>query len=367
MLIDSPSSLLKEQPISSRVAPPEKERDFIKKLYDDMPQMLQVLSKGAPLSTLLSRFKNKVQNQLPQAYCLFVMCDKDCLHWRLEYNDSINEQLLNSNNQLSTVPQDLIAFAAAPSRSKEQNIDIENTKGWEPWQAFSNQHAFTNVSMVSVSDGRGSIYLMLVFQKSNALLEDDLMTQTLEAYASWVSAALEREKADFLLLEDSHRDPETGLLRRYSFENSFGIVLKDSRRHFKRAALLSLRLLSNAEIDTSELKVLADVMRESVRENDLIAHYGERELVIGIRIQQLEDAEVVVTKLLESIQKPEYIDNRLMRSGLSIGVAFYPEHSSLDALYQAAFSAANSLKNTPGYRLEYHDSFYSSSSECYPS
>lgn len=364
--MDSSNSSLKEQQVlSSRVASLEKERDFIKKLYSDMPQTLQVLSKGAPLSTLLSRFKNKLQDQLSQAYCLFIMCDKDCLQWRLEYNDSINDELLNSNNQLTSIPQDLITFAATPSRSKQQNINIESTTGWEAWRPFLNAHSFTNVSMVSVSDGRGSIYLMLVLQKSSSLLDDGLMALALDAYSSWINAALEREKADFLLLEDSHRDPKTGLLRRYSFENSFGIVLKDSRRHFQRAALFSLHLLSNAKINMSELKVLADVMRDAVRDNDLIAHYGERELVMGIRIQQLEDAEVVATKLLESIQKPEYANNRLIRAGLSIGIAFYPEHSSLDHLYQAAFSAANSLKDVSGYRLEFHDVFYGSSSECY--
>lgn len=362
MLIDPSNAPLKEQQVLSSS---EKERDFIKKLYDDMPQMLQVLSKGAPLSTLLNRFKNKLQDQLPQAYCLFVMCDKDCSQWRLEYNDSMNEELLNSNRQLTSVPQNLITFAATPSRSKQQNINIENIIGWEPWQSFVHAHSFTNLSMVSVSDGRGSIYLMLVFQKSTSLLEDDLMTLALDTYASWISAAFEREKADLLLLENSHRDSKTDLLRRYSFENSFGIVLKDSRRNFQRAALLSLRLLSNSKIDIAELKVLADVMRDAMRDNDLIAHYDERELVMGIRIQQLEDAEVVAIKLLESIQKPEYANNRLMSAGLSIGIAFYPEHSSLDSLYQAAFAAANSLKDVSGYRIEYHDAFYSSSSECY--
>lgn len=362
MLIDTSNSSLKEQQILSS---PEKERDFIKKLYADMPKILQVLSKGAPLSALLSRFKNKLQDQLPQAYCLFIMCEKDCSQWRLVYNDSINEALLNSNRQLASVPQNLITFAAMPSRSKQQNINIENIMGWEPWQTFFHDHAFTNISMVSVSDGRGSIYLMLVFQKSTSLLEDNLMTLALDTYTSWVSAAFERENADFLLLENNHRDSKTDLLRRYSFENSFGIVLKDSRRHFQRAALLSLRLLSNTKIDITELKELADVIRNAMRDNDLIAHYDERELIMGIRVQQLEDAEVVAIKLLESIQKPEYANNRLMRAGISIGIAFYPEHSSLDSLYEAAFSAANSLKGVSGYRLEYHDAFYGSSSECY--
>jgi len=366
MSIDTTSSSLKEQQIlRSRVATLEKEKEFIKKLYADIPTMLLAVTKGAPLSALLNRFKDKLQAQLPNTYCLFLVCDKDCTQWRLQYIDDINDELLNSNGQLVTLPQALVTFAATSSCLKRHDADIQNSTGWDLWRTFLDTHSFSDVSMVSVPDGRGFIYLMLSFQKKETSLDESLMSFALDHYMAWVDAAFEREKADYLLLEDSHRDPETGLLRRYSFENSFNIVLKDSRRHFQRAALLSLRLLSNEKIESVELKVLADVMQDAVRDNDLMARYDERELVMGIRIRHLEDAEVVATKLLESIQKPEYATNRLIRSGLSIGISFYPEHSSLDSLHHAAFSAANSLKNVSGYRLEFHDAFYDSSSECY--
>ncbi|WP_249411679.1 diguanylate cyclase [Marinomonas sp. A3A] len=366
MPIDSSNSLLKEQQIlRSRVAYLEKERDFIKSLYSDMPQMLQAISKGSLLSSSLSRFRNKIQSQLPNAYCLFIVCDKECLQWRLQYTDSINEYLLNSNSQLSIVPQALITFAASPSCPKRHDIDIQSASSWKHWLPFLNDHAFSDVSMVSVSDGNGSIYLMLAFQREETRLEGELMALALDSYASWMSAVFEREKADHLLLEDSHRDPSTGLLRRYSFENSFGIVLKDSRRHFLRAALFSLRLLSSSKVNDADLRLLAEVMSDTVRDNDLIAHYDERELVMGIRIQHLEDAEVVAAKLLKSLNSPKFSDNRLMRDGLSIGIAFYPEHSSLEALYQAASFAADSLKNISGYRLEFHGECYESSADFY--
>ncbi|NLQ17366.1 diguanylate cyclase [Marinomonas sp. M1K-6] len=330
-----------------------------------MPSMLQVMSKGAPLSTLLSRFKNKMQTQLPHSYCLFIVGDKHCLQWRLQYTDSINESLLGANGKLVAVPHALITFAASPSSPKRHDINIQHASSWSLWSSFFDLHQFTDASMVSVSDGQDSIYLMLVLQKKNTVLEGDLMALALDSYAAWLKAAFEREKADFLLLEDSHRDPITGLLRRYSFDNSFGIVLKDSRRHFQRAALFSLRLLSTAKVCNTELKVLADVVRDTVRENDLIAHYNDRELVMGIRIQHLEDADIVAEKLLKTLHSEQFSDNTLIRAGLSIGISFYPEHSTLDSLYQAALFAAETLKNRPGYRIEFHGECYQSSANLY--
>ncbi|MCV2401779.1 GGDEF domain-containing protein [Marinomonas sp. C2222] len=366
MTTNTQSALLKEdQGVQKRLNYLEKERSFLKSLYSDLPETMQLLAKGAPLGSMLGRFKTKIEDQLASTYCLFLVCDKDCLQWRLQYPDSINEKLLNGIGQLTEIPQSLVTFAASPSCPKRMDSDIQQSTGWSIWQTFLEHNGFIHVSMVSVSDEKGSIYLMLSFQKENSKLESELMDVTLDMYLSLVSAAFERERANFLLLEDSHKSPDTGLLRRYSFENSFGIILKDSRRHFQRAALMSIRLLDEQKINSAELKALADVMRESVRDNDLIAHYDERELVMGIRIQHLVDAEVVANKLLDSLQKDEFSNNRLIRSGIAIGIAFYPEHSSLDALHQAAAHAASSLKKTTGYHIEFHGKFHKSSSDLY--
>ncbi|BFM50535.1 hypothetical protein THO17_26980 [Marinomonas sp. THO17] len=351
--------------LRSRVSFLEKERDFIKSLYVDMAQIVQVISKGAPLSSLLTLFREKIKSQLAQSYCLFLECDKDCLQWRLQYSDLISESLLNDKGLLTNVPQSLIAFAAAPSAQKRHESEIQDAANWLTWKDFLLTNNFSDVSMVSNSDEHGTVYIMLAFQKRHQLLESELMEVALDTYHSWLDALFLREKADHQLLEDNHREPLTGLLRRFSFENSFGIVLKDSRRHFQRAALFSIQLLSKNSIAEAELKVFAELLCDTVRENDLVAHYDERELVMGIRIQNLSDAEVVANKLLESIQHESYANNQLIRAGVSIGIAFYPEHSSLDALYQAAHFAANSLKNTSGYQIEFHGALYDSSSEFY--
>ncbi|MBJ7539434.1 diguanylate cyclase domain-containing protein [Marinomonas transparens] len=366
MSLDSPLSLHEEpQALRSRVADLEKELDFIKRMYSDVTQALQPLAKGASLSVLMSDFKNKVQSQLKHTYCLFLICDKDCLDWRLQSTDYISESLLD-NNQLLAVPPALVTFAASPSCPKRHDTNIQVSKDWGIWKTFFETHSFSDVSMVSVSDGQDAIYLMLALQRQDTLLGESLMDMGLDSYASLMKAAFEREKADYMLLEDSHRDPQTGLLRRYSFENSFGMVLKDSRRHFQRVALLSLKLLSSSpKIDVSELKALADIMQSTVRDNDLIAHYEERELVMGIRIQNLEDAEVVADKLLKSLQSASFDKNRLVQSGIAIGVAFYPEHSTLGDLHKAALSAAESLQGIQGYSLEFHGGLYGSSSEFY--
>jgi len=125
---------------SNRLSP-EKERDFIKSLYVDMPETIQMIAKGAPLNTLLSRFKSKLQSQFSSAYCLFIVCDKDCLQWSLPYSDSINDELLASNGQFVDVPQDVVRFAATQSNPKHHDNDVQNSPGWSLWKSFlKHQH-----------------------------------------------------------------------------------------------------------------------------------------------------------------------------------------------------------------------------------
>lgn len=361
----SDTLLIKQQALLSRIASLEKERNFMRSLYGDMPDMLQNLAKGALLSSLLNRFKHKFQNQLPDAYCLFMVCDKDCLQWRLQYTDTKNAALLNSQSQLATVPQALITFAATPSRPKRHDMGIQNTPDWQHWLPFFQENAFSDVSMASISDDQSSIYLLLVFQREETQLENSVMSLALDSYIAWLNAIFIREKADQILLEDSHRDPSTGLLRRKSFENSFGIILKDSRRNFLRAALLSFNVVFASTQKAAELKELAEAIRDIMRDNDLIAYFDEREFVVGIRIHHLEDAEIVAVKVLTSLKSSKFSGNRLIQAGLSIGIAYYPEHSSLESLYQAAGLAADSLQGASGYRIEFHGAYYKSSSEFY--
>ncbi|MEO9653972.1 diguanylate cyclase domain-containing protein [Marinomonas sp.] len=352
--------------LRTRATLAEKERDFIRSLFDYSSQMLEPIAKGVALTGMMVDIHAKIRASMKFAYCLFLECDKDCLEWQVKSMDDVSKKLANHQGDLTSIPQSLLTFAASPSCPIRHEDSLRDAKHWQIWREFYEENGFTSLSMVSTPSSDGKIQLTLVFQNAQNAINTSLMELALQTYAGWIQAALTRDKADRLLLEDSHRNAVTGFLNRYSFENSFELMLKDCRRHFQRVALLSVKILSTSKLDPDELRAFAEVVTETVRDNDLVAHFEERELVIGIRIQNMEDAEVVGTKLLKTLQKPEYKTNRLVQDGIALGVAFYPECSSVEELYKSALYAANSLKSSNGFRIEFHGELYATTSELYP-
>lgn len=352
--------------LRTRATLAEKERDFLKSLFEYSSQMLEPIAKGVPLTGLMVDIQAKVRASMKHAYCLFLECDKDCLEWQVKVIDEVSKKLASHQGDLTSIPQSLLTFAASPSCPIRHETNLVEARNWLLWQDFFAENGFSSLSMVSTPSSEGKIQLILVFQRQQSVIDAAMVEVALQTFAGWIQAAYIRDKADRLLLEDSHRNAVTGFLNRYSFESSFELMLKDCRRHFQRVALLSIKILSTAKLDPVELRAFADVVTETVRDNDLVAHFEERELVIGIRIQNMEDAEVVGTKLLKSLQQPEYKSNRLVQDGIALGVSFYPECSSVEELYKSALYAANSLKSSSGLRIEFHGELYATTSELYP-
>lgn len=344
----------------------EKERDVLKCLSAENTHRLHSMASGKSVAFFWNAIQQSCKKILPDSYGLLLIKPHGSQRWALAGHDEKNASLLNTEGKLNALPRALITFADSPSCPKRREENIQASSDWNIWKGFLEENNFSNVVMLNVSTKQHDDYLMVFFQVNSPDYDDSVIDLLFDDSINWLKAACLREHSDRLLFEDGHRDPNTSLLRRYSFENNFAMVLKDSRRHFQRVALISLKLRKHPERDNqNELKELAETIQGTVRDNDLVAYYGEGDFVTGIRIRHMKDAEVVVNKLLTVLRSSKFESNKLVSEGVSIGVSFYPEHSSLEDLHRAADFAANSVSSTFGYRVEFHGSVYLSSSEFY--
>jgi len=105
------------------------------------------------------------------------------------------------------------------------------------------------------------------------------------------------------------------------------------------------------------------MLRTTVRDNDLVARFDHYDFVLGVRIRNLEDAEIVAKKILSALN---LLSDELSESvALALGISFYPEHSQYDTLLAAAKCAQKDNNQTSGYRIEYHGRFCHTSSDLY--
>lgn len=88
----------------------------------------------------------------------------------------------------------------------------------------------------------------------------------------------------------------------------------------------------------------------SVREQDLVARHGGDEFVVLLsNIENPSIAHAVAARVIEAISAPFSIEGHRIRLGVSIGVAYYPEHgSSVAELVKRADVAMYSAKNAGG-------------------
>lgn len=154
----------------------------------------------------------------------------------------------------------------------------------------------------------------------------------------------------------AHYDSLTGLPNRALATDRLEHAISRSRRERHRLALLFIDLDDFKRINDTlghragdeVLKVVADRMRNQVRNMDTVARFaGDEFMVVLERIDEIENAAAVARKLIAALSRPMLIEGRSISIGASIGIGIYPsDGQDQDALIQAADTAMYAAKNT---------------------
>jgi diguanylate cyclase len=103
--------------------------------------------------------------------------------------------------------------------------------------------------------------------------------------------------------------------------------------------------LPTAERDLLLQKV-AIRLKETLRSTDFLARIGGDEFVLMLRNTEGNSLVEVCNRLLTDIRRPFYVSGHELRVGVSIGIAFYPDHASdLEDLLKRADSAMYEAKS----------------------
>ncbi len=145
----------------------------------------------------------------------------------------------------------------------------------------------------------------------------------------------ERKRAEQRVRHLAHHDPLTGLPNRALLLDRLHQALLQARRERGRIAVLMLDLDHFKAVNDSSghsvgdrlLCAVAERLRGTVRESDTLARYGGDEFtLVQTRLEQPRGAEVLAQKIVEAIAEPFLIDDQVVRTTTSVGVAIHPEH-----------------------------------------
>ena len=128
-------------------------------------------------------------------------------------------------------------------------------------------------------------------------------------------------------------DPLTGLYNRSAFEAAASLAMQDAHERNVIVAILFVDLdrfkvvndTYGHEVGDVLLKRVANILREHVREHDLVGRLGGDEFTIVLRgLRERESAESIARKLLELLNAPHEVAGRHIDIGASIGIAIFP-------------------------------------------
>lgn len=156
-------------------------------------------------------------------------------------------------------------------------------------------------------------------------------------------------------------DPLTGLPNRNLFQDRLALALAHARRHQTQVAVLFLDLDNfktindtlGHDIGDRLLVQVSGRLGEIIREVDTVARLGGDEFTVILNEADLESAERVAQRIVETLREPVRVDERLLFVSASVGLAFYPDDGDdAMALTKAADTAMYRAKDNGRDRFE---------------
>ncbi len=176
-----------------------------------------------------------------------------------------------------------------------------------------------------------------------------------------------RKQAEATVTFQAYHDLLTGLPNRALFNDRVRQAISQARRHGQALAVMFL--------DMDRFKVVNDTLghlvgdgllqgmtqrlRDSLREGDTLARIGGDEFMLLLpHVRSRDNAAFIAQKILASLQQPFLIDSHEIYSGMSIGIALYPDDGdNLETLVKHADLAMYHAKDNGrnDYRFFTHE------------
>lgn len=147
----------------------------------------------------------------------------------------------------------------------------------------------------------------------------------------------ERVKKEAFMQHMAQYDQLTGLPNRWLLDDRLDTLLRDAKRSGGSFAVVFVDLnrfkpvndTYGHEIGDALLVAVAKRIKALLREVDTVARVGGDEYVVLLpSVAHQEDAQVVVEKISQALQKPFKLSGHIVRISCSAGIALYPLHGT---------------------------------------
>lgn len=213
-----------------------------------------------------------------------------------------------------------------------------------------------------LSSHKGVIGALVMQRYAKGACYTDADKELLQFVSTQIAAAIERKRMYARLEHLAQYDQLTGLPNRELLQDRLRTALARARREHEELCLLYLDMDKFKQVNDSLghaagdrlLQMVAQRLKECVRESDTVARIGGDEFVILFeRIHSRENSLMMAEKIRVALNRSFDMDQQNLHILPSIGVAFYPEHGTDEKqLFNHADEAMYLAKHVGGNRIE---------------
>lgn len=214
---------------------------------------------------------------------------------------------------------------------------------------------------VPLTTGTQTIGALVLQSYSGTLRYTDQDKELLQFVSSQVATAIERKSNHSRLAFLAQYDQLTELPNRALFLDRLHSSLQRAQSESLCLAVLYLDMDNFKHINDNYghttgdhlLKEVAQRLKQCVRDSDTIGRLGGDEFAVVLdNISKAEDATVVAEKILASLSEEYRLEDQILTSAPSLGIAVYPEHGQNDLqLVRRADEAMYVAKRNGGKRF----------------
>ncbi len=319
-------------------------------------EILELITEGASLKKTLNTLILNLEEEDPSILGSILLLDADGWHLRTGAAPSLPDYYNQAIDGLEIGEATGSCGTAAYTRKRVVVADIQSHPYWKGFRDLASRAELAACWSEPIFSSTGRLLgtFAIYSRQPNEPSDDDL--RLIGQAANLASIAIEHHQAQEELERRAHTDSLTGLANRGRFMELAELEMTRSMRYRHPYAVLLIDIDHFKAINDRHghksgdivLQVLADIMRKTLREVDIIGRIGGEEFAVLLPETNMSFAPEVADRLREAVAEAKIqVGNQItLQVTISIGVALSVDHSSrIDNILRRADSALYEAKN----------------------
>lgn len=322
--------------------------------------ILEVIAQGAPLSQTLKTLALAVEADDPETRCSILLLDESGRHLLIGAAPSLPDFFTDAIDGLEIGPDSGSCGVVAFTRQRMIVADIRSHPCWTPYKALAQRAGLAACCSDPIFSAKGKLLGTVAIYYRTATAPTEANLRLLSQAANLASIAIDRHYGQIELERQARTDFLTGLANRRHFMEQASHDLARAKRYAQPLSLLMVDVDHFKNVNDTYghksgdliLQHIADIMRETMREVDLVSRMGGEEFAVALPNTTEEEALHAAERLLHAVADTEIQGDGgvALHITVSIGVATLADKQNdvgqlLKRADLALYAAKNSGRN----------------------